>query len=102
MEASAADRCWRRLHRSELSVPRRTRLQPVPCLMRSKYQLYDRSRLRLKPLSERVHDLHVDRWLALDDATPEFTHADLAKVASRLHSAQSAGAARVLIMGAHV
>ncbi len=70
--------------------------------MPSKYDLFDRSRLRLKPLSERVHDLHLDRWLALDDATPEFAHADLVKVAARLQSARASGAARVLIMGAHV
>ena len=30
--------------------------------------LFDRSRLLVKPLAERVHDLHLDHWLALDDA----------------------------------
>lgn len=70
--------------------------------MASKYQLFDRSRLRLKPLSERVHDLHLDRWLALNDATPEFQHADIPRVAARLESARIADAARVLIMGGHV
>jgi hypothetical protein len=70
--------------------------------MPSKYQLFDRTRLRLKPLSERTNDLQLDRWLALDDATPEFAHNDLTAVAARLHSAREAGAARVLIMGAHV
>jgi hypothetical protein len=70
--------------------------------MGSKYKFFDRSRLRLKPLSERVHDLHLDRWLALSDPTPEFQHADLAAVASRLESARRAGAARVLILGGHV
>src|SRR5690348_8502542 len=99
MEAAAPDRRRRRLYRSQFSVPRRTRLQPLPCLMPSKYQLFDRSRLHLKPLSERVHDLHLDRWLTLDDATPEFAHADLVKVAARLQSARASGAARVLIMG---
>ena len=70
--------------------------------MGSKYQLFDRSKLRLKPLNERVHDLHLDRWLALGDATPDFQHADLPVVAARLESARIAGAARVLIMGGHV
>jgi hypothetical protein len=70
--------------------------------MPSKYQLFDRSRLKLKPLAERVHELHLDRWLALTDPTPEFQHADLLQVARRLASAKEAGAARVLIMGAHV
>jgi D-aminopeptidase len=70
--------------------------------MPSRYQLFDRSRLRLKPISERQHDLQLDRWLALDDPTPHFAHPDLTKVAERLRAAQEAGAARVLIMGAHV
>jgi hypothetical protein len=70
--------------------------------MGSKYNVFDRSRLRLKPLSERVHDLHLDRWLALSDPTPEFQHEDLPALASRLESARGAGAARVLIMGGHV
>jgi hypothetical protein len=70
--------------------------------MPSKYQVFDRSRLLLKPLSERTHDLHLDRWLALSDATPPFQHADLPALASRLESARLAGAARVLIMGGHV
>ncbi len=70
--------------------------------MPSKYQLFDRSRLRLKSISERVNDLELDRWLTLEDATPEFQHADLPRVAARLASAQDAGAARALMMGAHV
>jgi hypothetical protein len=70
--------------------------------MPSKYQLFDRSRLRVKPLSERVNDLELGQWLALDDPTPEFQHADLAKVADRLAFAQAAGAARAMIIGAHV
>src|SRR5260370_2583311 len=70
--------------------------------MNSKYQVFDRSRLLLKPLVERVHDLHLDRWLALSDATPEFQHQDLPAVAARLESARRAGSARVLIMGGHV
>ena len=35
--------------------------------MASKYAVFDRSRLAIKPLAERTHDLHLDRWLALDD-----------------------------------
>src|SRR5258706_1317723 len=70
--------------------------------MGSRYKLFDRSRLLLKPLAERAHDLHLDRWLALSDATPEFQHEDLPAVAARVESARQAGAARVLIMGGHV
>jgi hypothetical protein len=68
----------------------------------SLYKAFDRSRLLVKPLAERAHDLKLDRWLALDDATPPFTHDDLPVVADRLKAAREAGAARILMMGAHV
>ncbi len=66
----------------------------------SKYEQFDRSRLKLKPLAERRHDLHIDHWLNLDDAAPPFEHPDLATVASRIRAAS--GRARILMMGAHV
>jgi len=70
--------------------------------MASKYEVFDRTRLRVKPLSERVHDLQLYRWLDLDAATPEFSHPQLATVAQRLAEAKRRGAARILMMGAHV
>jgi hypothetical protein len=68
----------------------------------SQYELFDRSRLLVKPLAERVNDLHLDHWLALSDPTPAYTHPDLATVAARLTAARLSGAARILMMGAHV
>src|SRR3954451_19351009 len=68
----------------------------------SRYEQFDRSRLLIKPLAERQHDLHLDRWLSLSDHTPPFEHPDLATVAERVTAAKSAGAARILMMGAHV
>jgi hypothetical protein len=68
----------------------------------SKYPVFDRSRLRLRPLAEREHDLRVDRWLALDDGPVEYAHDELPTVAKRLISAHESGAARILMMGAHV
>jgi hypothetical protein len=68
----------------------------------TRYEQFDRSRLLVKPLAERQHDLHLDRWLALSDPTPPFDHPDLPAVAERLTAARSAGAARILMMGAHV
>src|SRR5450631_3836889 len=68
----------------------------------SRYELFDRSRLLIKPFAERQHDLHLDRWLSLSDPTPPFEHPDLATLAARLTAAKSAGAARILMMGAHV
>jgi hypothetical protein len=68
----------------------------------SLYKTFDRSRLLVKPLAERAHDLQLDRWLALDDPTPPFAHDDLPTVAARLKAAQERGSARILMMGAHV
>jgi hypothetical protein len=70
--------------------------------MTSKYTAFDRSRLRLRPLAERVNDLQLERWLGLEDATPAFEHPDLATVAGKLRRAKESGAARILMMGAHV
>jgi hypothetical protein len=65
----------------------------------SKYPIFDRSRLRIQPLSARQHDLKLDHWLVLDDPTPPFDHPDLATVAGRIRNSKFA---RVLMMGAHV
>ena len=68
----------------------------------SKYPIFDRSRLIVKPLAGRVHDLQLERWLPLDAETPPFEHPQLADVAAALHKAKESGAARILMMGAHV
>ena len=70
--------------------------------MASKYREFDRSRLKLLPLSEREHDLHHGHWLRLDDPPPPFSHPDLNEFAARLVAARRSGAARILMMGAHV
>ena len=75
-------------------------LFPEP--MASKYPLFDRSRLVVKPLAERVNDLQLDHWLALDDAPLEYSHPQLGEVAARIVAARRTGAARILMMGAHV
>ena len=68
----------------------------------SKYTTFDRDRLKLLPLGERIHDLSLDRWLSLDDPTPHFEHPELSAVAGRLAAARTGGAARILMMGAHL
>jgi hypothetical protein len=70
--------------------------------MKSKYECFDRGRLAVKPLAERSNDLEIGRWLALGDPTPDFSHPQLADVAQRIAAARASGAARVLMMGAHV
>lgn len=69
--------------------------------MPSRYEIFDRAALRVQPLAERVNDLPLENWLALDDATPAFAQ-DLSLVAGRLRAAKVNGRARILMMGAHV
>jgi hypothetical protein len=70
--------------------------------MESKYGLFDRSRLAVKPLAERAHDLRLEHWLELDEAPLPYFHPQLGVVARRVARSRGAGAARILIMGAHV
>ena len=70
--------------------------------MPSKYPTFDRSRLVVKPLAERTHDLKLDRWIGVNDAVPEFSHPELDAVASRCAAAMSRGSSRILLMGAHL
>jgi hypothetical protein len=70
--------------------------------MESKYELFDRSKLLIKPLNERAHDMQLDYVLGLDDKAPEFSHPQLPEIARRLVAAKRQGAARILMMGAHV
>jgi hypothetical protein len=70
--------------------------------MESKYEVFDRSRLILKPLSERRHDLQLEHWLGLDAETPAYTHPQLPELAHQVMRAKQKGAARVFMMGAHV
>jgi hypothetical protein len=65
----------------------------------SKYETFDRSRLRIQPLDRRRHDLTLGYWLSLEDAAPSFEHPDLPAVAERIRSASGA---RILMMGAHL
>ena len=70
--------------------------------MSSRYPIFDRSRLLIRPLSERIHDLQISHWLSLDEPAPDFTHPDLPAVADRLTKARKQGTARILLMGAHL
>lgn len=70
--------------------------------MKSKYEAFDRSRLLIKPLSERAHDMHLDHVLCLDEPAPVFADPHLAEVARRIVAAKQREAARILMMGAHV
>ncbi len=69
--------------------------------MKSKYPVFDRSKLRLRPLAERNHDMDADYVLPLDAAV-DFEHPHLETVVRATREARDRGAARILMMGAHV
>jgi hypothetical protein len=66
------------------------------------YPIFDRSQLKLRPLSERVHDMTLAEVLNLDDDIPPFDDPDLRQVAERVVQAHRAGSQVILMMGAHV
>jgi len=71
--------------------------------MASKYETFDLSKLNIRPLGERDHDMDLSWLLTLDDErTPAFEHPDLPTVAERLKAAKERGSSRILQMGAHV
>ncbi len=64
--------------------------------------LFDRSRLRIQSLAQRQHDLDLSVVLPLDGVLPPFPHEALPLLGRRLVEAKRRGAARMLLMGAHV
>ncbi len=66
---------------------------------------FDVSRLKLRPLDEREHDLQHASFLELDELPAlesENAHSGLRILGRRLAKAKSRGAARLMLMGAHV
>ncbi len=66
------------------------------------YPLFDRTRLKLRSLSEREHDMTLAEVLNLDDDFPRFDNPGLEQVAQRVARAHRAGNQVILMMGAHV
>lgn len=66
------------------------------------YPVFDRSRLILKPLAERVHDMTLADVLPLDTASPPFDNPDLVAVSDRVVEAHRNRRPVILMMGAHV
>jgi hypothetical protein len=66
------------------------------------YPIFDRSRLELKPLADRVHDMSLADVLPLDAKTSSFYNPDLTVVAERVIQAYSRQRPVILMMGAHV
>ena len=67
------------------------------------YPKFDRSRLNIKPLDKRVHDLELDDFmLPLDAPVPEFEDPNLPELAQRMLVARRNDRPVILMMGAHV
>ena len=66
------------------------------------FPAFDRSRLSVQPLADRRHDLDLSAILPLDAPEPAYTHEALSLLAARLVEARERGAARIVLMGAHV
>ena len=70
--------------------------------MPESYPQFDRSRLKLKPLAARIHDLDSGHWLTAEQAPEPYTHPQLPTLAERIRAARKRGAPVILMMGAHV
>jgi hypothetical protein len=66
------------------------------------YPQFDRSRLRLQPLTARDHDLDLSCQLALDAPLPAFHNPAIPTLGKRLTEAHERRVSRILMMGAHV
>jgi len=66
------------------------------------YPSFDRTRLILKPLSERKHDMTIADVLNLDESVESFNDPSLYEVAERIVEAHRSGSQVILMMGAHV
>jgi hypothetical protein len=66
------------------------------------YPQFDRSRLILRPLAERIHDMTLDDVLQLDDPVEALDNPDLDTVAEAIREARAHGRPVIWMMGAHV
>jgi hypothetical protein len=63
---------------------------------------FDRSRLKIQPLANRAHDLDLSAIVPLGAPLPPFEHPGLPVLGERLRQSRDAGAARIMMLGAHV
>ena len=66
---------------------------------------FDRSRLLIKPLAERKHDLSISSQLPLEELPPELPEKamrDIAELGRRMAKARERGSAVLVLMGGHV
>lgn len=61
---------------------------------------FDRTRLKIKPLKERIHDIDIGIIMPLENE--KFCHKSMENVAQRVVSARKKGKGNILILGGHV
>ncbi len=66
------------------------------------YPIFDRTRLQLRPLAEREHDMQFDEVLPLDAGGSLYQGPELAIIVERMRAAREQGRPVILMMGAHV
>ena len=66
------------------------------------YALFDRSKLNILPLAERVHDLDMSVMIDLNNVPSQMNHPAISEVAKRVIAARERGASVMMMMGAHV
>jgi hypothetical protein len=69
--------------------------------MKSRYTIFDRGKLHIKPLAEGQNALSRVNWPQFDHPAPAFDHPESATAAERLIEAQKSGAARIPMFGGH-
>jgi len=62
---------------------------------------FDQSRLRIQPLADRTHDVHLADLASLSDPVPEYDRPDLPEIARRIVAARANGRPVICMMGAH-
>jgi hypothetical protein len=66
------------------------------------YPQFDRSKLLIKPLNERIHDVSIDDFIGLNDELEPFYDPSLNPLACDILAAKKKNAAIIMMYGAHV
>jgi hypothetical protein len=67
-----------------------------------RYPMFDRSKLKLRPLAERQHDMTLAEVLPLDSPGEPFDVPQIEQIAQRINRARQNNTPVILMMGAHV
>ncbi|MBN2547111.1 MAG: hypothetical protein JXB50_15020 [Spirochaetes bacterium] len=70
--------------------------------MKKTYERFDRTKLTLKPLDQRIHDLKIEDFYTLDSNIPEFKNEQLDNLSKIIKEVKSERKKVIIAMGAHV